>query len=448
MTTKKAPATGRRLAAVVALLLIGAGLLAVAQGTRLFWGQAPQATATPTPTLAERLIPTATAVVPPTEIETVKATADVTPYTPLPASPAITPTSLMSTPTAQATPTLAPATAMPTPPPVTTTMPLTVTRSAPGPTPPPASQMFSLRQRIGFAAPWSDVDRYDVMRLGAGWYLQSQTVREPLRPGGMEVALFVGVRGGSLSPGAAALQDIARHNPGTLWLVGNEPDVIWQGNATPQEYARVYHDAYHLLKEADPTCQVAIGAIAQVTPLRLRYLEAVLAAYQDAYGQLMPVDVWNIHLAILREERGSWGVDIPPGLPDDTGILYEIGDNADIEIPKQQVITFRRWMAQHGWRDKPLIVTEFSVLMPPDYGFPLAVVRGFMTDAFDFLLSARDSSTGLSADGNRLVQRWAWYSLADTLYSTGNLFDPATGQITPLGEAFARYVAEHVSKPQ
>jgi hypothetical protein len=302
--------------------------------------------------------------------------------------------------------------------------------------------MFTIRQRIGVVAPRSDVDRYDLARLGAGWYLQSQTVKEPLRPAGMEAVQFVGVRGDTYSPGSAALQDIARHNPGTLWLIGNEPDVLWQSNATPQEYVQVYHDAYYLLKEADPTCQVAIGAISQVTPLRLRYLETVLAAYRTAYGQPMPVDVWNVHLAILREERGSWGVDIPPGLSDDTGILYEIGDNADIAIFKQQVLTFRRWMAQRGWRDRPLIVTEFSVLMPPDYGFPFDVVQKFMINAFDFLLNARDSSIGCPADGNRLVQRWAWYSVADTVYYTGNLFDPTTGLITPLGKVFADYVAQ------
>jgi hypothetical protein len=156
----------------------------------------------------------------------------------------------------------------------------------------------------------------------------------------------------------------------------------------------------------------------------------------------MPVDVWNIHLAILREERGSWGVGIPPGLPDDSGILYEIEDNADVEILKEQVVTFRRWMARRGLREKPLIVTEFSVLMPLEYGFPFEVVRDFMLDAADYLMTATDADLGYPADGNRLVQRWAWYSSADETYYTGNLFDPDTGQITPLGKVFAEYAAD------
>jgi hypothetical protein len=108
---------------------------------------------------------------------------------------------------------------------------------------------------------------------------------------------------------------------------------------------------------------------------------------------------------------------------------------------KEQVMMFRRWMAEHGLRDKPLIVTEFSVLMPPDYGFPLERVQSFMFAAFDFFGSATDDRFGYPADQNRLVQRWAWYSVADRIYSTGNLFDPATGQITPLGRAFAEYMA-------
>jgi hypothetical protein len=413
----------RRPATVLALLLVGAGLLMVARGVGVVWSQWMAPAVEPTVTFQARLIPSATPF------------REATAFSPQ-ASTGPRPT--IAQVVAEGTANTATAAQGSTPTPAATALPslLSPTRTV-GAT----ATEFSVRQRFGVVAPRSDVDRFDVGRLGAGWYLQSATVKEPARPGGMEALQFVGVQGGSYSPDAASLQDIARHNPGTLWVVGNEPDVIWQSNATPQEYAQVYHDAYHLLKEADPACQVAIGAIAQVTPLRLGYLEQVLAAYREFYGEPMPVDVWNIHVAILREERGSWGVDIPPGQADDAGILYEIGDNANVEILKQQVVTFRRWMAEQGLRDRTLIVTEFSVLMPAEYGFPPGTVRDFMIGAFDFFLNARDGDIGRPADGNRLVQRWAWYSVADTDYATGNLFDPDTGQMTPLGKAFADYVA-------
>jgi hypothetical protein len=297
------------------------------------------------------------------------------------------------------------------------------------------------RQRLGFTVPQGDVQSCDAAGLGAGWYLTGMAAPPPGAPAGLEFVPVVEVLGSTYSPGPEERQALARRQPGALWLVGNEPDVIWQDNATPEEYAQVYHDVYHALKAADPVCRVAIAGVAQVTPLRVQYLERVLAAYEERYGQPMPVDVWNVHLAILREERGSWGVGIPPGLADDAGVLYEIADNADVEILKSQVRAFRRWMADHGFRDRPLIVTEFSVLMPSEYGFDGQTVRSFMLAALDFMLAAADGETGHPADGNRLVQRAAWYSLVDTVYPTGNLCDPHTRRITPLGQAFSDYAA-------
>jgi len=376
---------------VLALLLVGAGLVAIAYGVGLFHREADSpGGAAPSSGLEERLIPT------PPAHDTVAVSA-------------------------WSEPTLAP--------PI-----LTATRSA-------EQGLFSPRQRIGFVAPMRDVERYDVAQLGAGWHISCQRGEDPVPDAGMECAQLVGVTGGVSESDLASLREISAGNPGRLWLVGNEPDVIWQVNATPEQYAHLYHDVYEAIKAADPTSQVAIGGISQVTPLRLRYLDEVMAVYAKAYERPMPVDVWNIHLAILREEKGTWGVDIPPGMPDDTGTLYEIEDNGDVEILKSQVVTFRRWLADQGLRNKPLIATEFSVLMPEEYGFPFERVRAFMIAAFDFLMTATNEDFGYPPDGNRLVQRWAWYSVADSAYSTGNLFDPDTGQITALGEAFAAYAA-------
>jgi hypothetical protein len=240
-------------------------------------------------------------------------------------------------------------------------------------------------------------------------------------------------------PDEAAIQDAAAADPGAVWLIGNEPDVRWQDNVTPARYAEVYHELYHLLKSVDPTCTVAIGGVSQPTPLRLAYLDRVLAAYQAEFGEPMPVDMWNVHGFILREERDSWGVDIPPGLEADVGLLYEIDDHDDIGIFCDQILAFRRWMAQRGYRDRPLVVSEYGVLMPADYGFGVDRVQAFMYAAFDHFLTARDEQVGYPQDDDRLVQYWAWYSLADTVYPTGNLFDPQSKSVTVLGVAYASY---------
>lgn len=302
----------------------------------------------------------------------------------------------------------------------------------------------NLHSRLGVG--WANAVPQDaaiVERLGFGWYLDWTVQPEPLRMPGLEFAQMVLTR--DSTPFWRQRDRIAqavKANPGALWLIGNEQDVPWQDNQTPEAYARRYHQFYIYIKSLDPTAQVAIGGVSQPTPLRLLYLDRILAVYEQLYGQPMPVDVWNVHAFVLREERDSWGVSIPPGFDEvDQGMLYEIEDHDDLEIFRQQLVDFRRWMARHGWRDKPLIVTEYGILMPETYGFPPHAVIDFMESSFDFLLEARDSEIGYPLDDNRLVQRLTWFSVGDSTYPTGNLVDPTTGALTSVGQAFANYAA-------
>lgn len=301
---------------------------------------------------------------------------------------------------------------------------------------------YQSRFRWGVGVAIGPISRYNIDPLRLGWYLDWRARAGPPRPGGLEYVQMVRLKGGVLRPDAETLAAIARANPGSLWLIGNEPDVKWQDNVEPAAYARLYHQAYTAIKGADPTARVAIGGVSQPTPLRMRYLEAVLAAYREQFGAAMPVDVWNVHNFILREERGSWGVDIPPGLPDDRGILYEIDDSGNLEAFRRQIWDFRRWMAAQGYGGWPLIVSEYGIPMPEDYGFPPERVVAFLRGTFEFFLTATDPALGDPADGYRLVQRWCWYSLDDTTYPTGRLFDPQTGAMTVVGEGWASMVAQ------
>lgn len=45
------------------------------------------------------------------------------------------------------------------------------------------------------------------------------------------------------------------------------------------------------------------GNISQITPLRLRYLDAVRTAYRLQFGVEMPVDVWDMHRDTARSVR-------------------------------------------------------------------------------------------------------------------------------------------------
>ena len=228
-------------------------------------------------------------------------------------------------------------------------------------------------------------------------------------------------------------------NPGAIWLIGNEPDVAVQDNVTPEKYASLYHQLFYYIKERDSRAKVAIAGVAQPTPLRRAYLDRILNSYQQQFGTPMPIDIWNVHGFILREEAGSWGAGIPPGMGSAGARLYEIEDNANLDIFEQNIIEFRAWMAQRGYGNRPLAMTEYGVVMPADYGFPPEVVIPFMTGSFDFMLSTANN-TGYPADGNRLVQWWYWFSLYDPFYLTGNLYDRPTEQLTPLGEAWRVYL--------
>ncbi len=250
---------------------------------------------------------------------------------------------------------------------------------------------------------------------------------------------------------------IDRH-PGSLWAIGNEQDRDLQDGRTPAQYAVIYHDVYHFIKQRDPTSRIAIGAVVLPTPLRRHYLDLVLNEYRRRYGAQMPVDVWNIHAFILRE-NDEWGAGVPPGMEAyaHEGILYDVPDHGNLEILKQWMRDFRQWMARHGYRDTPLIVSEYGILMPPDYDagngrvYDHAFVRDFMLGSFEFFRTAVDAQTGLAADGNRLVQAWSWFGLNNYVYSdpdrldgfNGNLLEHDSGQITPLGQDFVQYTQRY-----
>lgn len=297
------------------------------------------------------------------------------------------------------------------------------------------------RLRVGVGVPLGAITDYDWGEGWPGWYVTWKVMLNPPQPSGTWFAQMVRVHEGRFQPPLDHIIRAARANPGSLWLIGNEPDVRWQDGVTPEEYARLYGVLYQAIKEADPTAQVAVAGVSQPTPLRLAYLDRVLEAYRDHFGAEMPVDVWNVHAFILREEQDSWGVGIPPGMSATQGQLYEIGDHADLAIFRQQIWDFRRWMAERGLRERPLIVSEYGILMPESYGFPPELVAGFLVDTFDFFLTARDETIGYPADDHRLVQAFCWYSASDTTYPTPNLFDPASRAPTLVGQVFQQYVA-------
>jgi hypothetical protein len=248
------------------------------------------------------------------------------------------------------------------------------------------------------------------------------------------------------------LGPLVKANPRGLWIVGNEPDVAnaSQDDIYPQFYAKAYHDTYTFIKQVDPHAQVAIAGLSMMTPGRLQYLDIVWDTYQKEYGTTMPVDVWNMHLYILSEIRADGGPGdgkvalgtdpklakkAPDGSPAEQRAqcprddVYCRAEHDDMGIFMGQIVALRSWMKAHGQQNKPLLLSEFSLLYPfLNYDDPVNPTECYLMDEFgkcftqkrvttflnktlDYLESARDPNLGYPADNYRLVQQWTWYSM-------------------------------------
>ena len=295
------------------------------------------------------------------------------------------------------------------------------------------------------------------------------------------------------------LAAVAAAQPGSVWILGNEPDGP-QDVYIPTIYAQRYHEFHTFVKGADPTAQIAVAPIVQGTPLRIQWLDDMYHAYQDRYGVPIPVDIWSIHEQILREDYNSFGCRVPvrgityrytlstgavvsrtadlplyckdtlgnveycdydavgavaPGQTRvvsntdyDGSLPYEQWDNANYDLFVEHIERYREWMFQHGQQDKPLIIAEQGVLYKPDrLKKPFETeaeahqrALDYMRSTFQYMLSTTSESRGYPADGYRLVQRWAWYSLnLEPINFYGPLLEHDTGALTDFGHIFAEF---------
>ena len=292
-----------------------------------------------------------------------------------------------------------------------------------------------------------------IQELGVGWVLNFGANFDRPVPDGVEYTPMVrfkpqldgnGERTGNyrvptqpFTHDSNGLGPIIDANPGKLWIVGNEVDRIeWQDDLMPDVYATAYHDAYHFIKDRDSSAQIAISGLVEVTPGRLQYLNMVWESYLEKYNTTMPVDVWNMHIYILpelRQDGGNAGAAVALGTnpalaikdagnpPDRTlcphDDVYCMAEQDDMTIFAGQVVAMRQWMKEHGQQNKPLILSEYSLLNPVDYtdeygvSFSRERNRDFMLASFDYLESATDANLGYPMDNNRLVQQWLWFTV-------------------------------------
>ncbi len=316
---------------------------------------------------------------------------------------------------------------------------------------------------LALLTPWTS---FDVSTLGIGNYVDWGSTRNPSIPANIDYNRVLYVGDSSFLPTLARLPALLASNPGSVWIIGNEPDseVTYQDHIAPEIYGERFYDLATLIRKDDPTAKIAFGPVIEPTPVRIYYLTQALNRVAQLAGGMAQahalIDVYTIHGFILNEahlydstgKAISWGAGLPVGYDPATWpapelIHPELGETwkiYDLNTFTSRLINFRQWMKDQGEQNKPLWITEFGVLFPPE-GNPYlyvsdAVTANFMAQAFDFMLGHKDPQLGYAADDNRLVQRWTWFSLNGRRNAAGgSLFDPTNNASTVVGDRYAQY---------
>jgi hypothetical protein len=339
--------------------------------------------------------------------------------------------------------------------------------------------------------PVSSDDVNAVTQIGAGWYLNFQPYPYGAKPANnaefahiIHVKQNIGTTGYlpswyTIPPLNNELANYIKSKPGSKYLLGNEIDRKGQGEIHPDLYALAYHDVYNFIKKADPTAQIAISGLVEVTPMRTQYLDIVWDTYMRTYGTAIPVDIWNMHLYPLPEvvlQDGelkpsragvALGTDINLGIresdltPNQCGDPYDniycYAEHDDMDVFAEQIIRMRQWMKDHGQQDKPLIISEYSVLWPyivdsqgcylmDEFGkcFVPDRISKFMVESFNYLNQTKSTDLGYPADDYRLVQQWMWFATYRNPGDNGNssnLLESDHKTLTQVGRTFRDYVA-------
>ena len=281
----------------------------------------------------------------------------------------------------------------------------------------------------------------------------------------------------------SAFASYVNDNRGEKYLLGNEIERQGQGDIFPDMYALAYHDVYHFIKNIDPTAQIAISGLVEVTPMRTQYLDMVWDTYLETFGTHMPVDIWNMHLypipevievdGELKQSRGgaALGTDRNLGKRESDGTSNDCNDPRDniycyaehdnMDMFTAQITLMRQWMKDHGQQNKPLIISEYSILWPyivdedgcylmDEFGkcFDPDRISKFLLNGFDRLNNTKSTTLGYPADDYRLVQQWVWYSIYQEpgqAGSSSNLFEKDLVTLTKMGRAYRDYVASENS---
>lgn len=317
---------------------------------------------------------------------------------------------------------------------------------------------------FGINNPYPFTSTYDMTMLGADSYINWSVDPEPLEPQNYEHIKVIRTKGGTdyvadpTYPNMIAnLPSQIALFPGAIWIVGNEPDTTYgnQDKLVPELYAQRFLEISSIIRSHDPEALIGFAPIVQPSPARIYYLErAITEMNRLLEGMELQIadtfDLWTIHSFLLNEVNYDWGTGLP------TGVLLEELDNNpplildyrndthSIALFSELITNFRQWVFNQGLGDKPLWITEYGSLMP-NYIVPDLETIEYMHETFDFLLSSKNPVTGYDQDDGRLVQKWFWYSLNESISTFGGtLYDRNLSKETDIGINFRQYIPDEM----
>ena len=291
--------------------------------------------------------------------------------------------------------------------------------------------------------------------LGVDSYINWSESPDPLEPHNYQHIKVLRVRNDVYNATKANLPAQLSAYPGAIWIIGNEPDTTYgdQDNLAAAVYAQRFLELSEIIRTNDPFALIGFAPIVQPSPVRIYYLELVIVEINRLLigtGKTISetFDLWTIHSFLLREVNGEWGTGLPPGISlgmldaDHQPLLLDYRDDThSISLFRELIINFREWIHDKGFGDKPLWITEYGSLMP-NYLVPESETVTYMIETFNFLLSYQDPNIGYAGDENRLVQKWYWYSLNDSISSFGGtLYNRRISEETNVGRNFRQYTA-------
>lgn len=199
------------------------------------------------------------------------------------------------------------------------------------------------------------------------------------------------------------VKTFARNNPGSYWLIFNEPD--FRGGSTtlpsyiptPDDAARIYKPLSDAIKSVDPNAKLIVGGMLYHNSW-IGWAQAFIDAYRNRFQTTPQIEGWHVH-------------------------QYMCGDYTKNSF-RDNLINFRSWINTHSSGE--LWLTEFGCL---SYDYPQIII-----DQLDWM----ENYPG--------IQRYAWYVAASkeaVAPHNGGTLLRGTGNteltLTPLGITYSQY---------